>query len=255
MTTAAGSDLTLGQMKAERRLWPDLLPAVLLTAAGFAMTQDPSSGGGTFWDTVLVPFVTVPVFWWRRAPYAAAIAIAIGMVISGIPTFEQLRCGFAFPSAFLILFGLGAYDERDRGLLGLVAVLAGMVFIMFTDPQIDIGGAFILIIAAGAWGAGRLYQSRTKVAGELAARTRDLEATRSEAAQAAAEVERSKVAADLDVAARDKVKAVVEKAREGEAAPADSKDAFEEIEGEGRESLNRMRELLGILRGDGRESR
>jgi signal transduction histidine kinase len=232
-------------------IWPDLIPVLLLTAAGIGITQDTTGGSGeTHWDTILVPFITVPVFWWRRAPFVAAIAIAVGMVVSGIPTFDQTRCGFAFPSAFLILFGLGYRDERNRGLVGLAAVAAGMVFVMFTDPQIDIGGAFILVLAAGAWGAGRLFQSRTKAATELGERTRDLERTREETAQLAAEVERAKVAADLDVAARDRIRTVVEMAREGEAAPEPSADDFERIEREGRESLNRMRELLGVLRSD-----
>jgi signal transduction histidine kinase len=242
-------------MKTERRLWPDLLPVIVLTLAGIGMTQDPASGDGTFWDTVTVPLVTVPVFWWRRAPFAAAIAISIGMVLSGIPTFDQIRCGFALPGAFLILFSLGSRDELKRGLLGLGAVEAGIVFLMFTDNQLDIGAAFLLPLAAGIWGAGRLFQSRARAASELAARTRDLEQTREESAQLAADVERAKVAADLDVAARDRVRAVVDMAREAETAPAgDSHEAFERIEREGRESLNQMRELLGVLRSDERDT-
>jgi signal transduction histidine kinase len=246
--------VTIVRVKGARRLWPDLLPAVVLTAAGIAMTLDPPSGQKTVWDTILVPTVTFPVFWWRRAPFAAAVAIALGMVVSGIPTFDQLRCGFALPGAMLILFGLGSRDERDRGLIGLAAVEAGVVFLMFTDPQLDLGGAFILVLAAGVWGAGRFYRSRTKVAAELSERTRDLEDTREEAAQLAAEVERAKVAADLDVAARDRIRMVVEMARDGETAPRPSSQDFERIEREGRESLNQMRELLGVLRSDERDT-
>jgi signal transduction histidine kinase len=106
-------------------------------------------------------------------------------------------------------------------------------------------------LCAGIWGAGRLYRSRTQVASELAERTRDLERTREETAQLAVEVERAQVAADLDLAARDRVGAIVDLARKGEAVPDDqSREAFEQIEREGRESLNRMRELLGVLRTD-----
>jgi signal transduction histidine kinase len=243
-------------MKNGRSLWPDLLPPILLTAAGIGMTQDPSSGDGTFWDTVLVPFVTVPTFWWRRAPLLAAGGFMVGAAISGIPTFDQIRCGFAFPGALLINFSLGQREELRRSLLGLGAVLAGVLVILGTDSQVDLaGGAFILPLMVGVWGAGRLFRSRTRVADELAARTRDLEQTREETAQVAVEVERAKVAADLDVAARDRVRSVVDMARRGEDAPtADSHEAFEEIEKEGRESLNQMRELLGVLRSDERDT-
>jgi signal transduction histidine kinase len=243
-------------MKKPRSLWPDLLPPILLTAAGLAMTQDPSSGDGTFWDTVLVPLVTVPTFWWRRAPMVAAGGFAIGAVLSGIPTFDQIRCGFAFPGALLILFSIGQREELRRSLAGLATVLAGVIFILGTDSQVDLaGGAFIVPLMTIVWGAGRVFGSRTRVARELAARTRDLEQTREETAQLAVEVERAKVAADLDVAARDRVRSVVDMARRGEAAPdADSQEAFEEIEREGRESLNQMRELLGVLRSDERDT-
>jgi signal transduction histidine kinase len=254
MTAGPDFRVTIRRMKGERRLWPDVLPVVVLTAAGIAMTLDPPSGEKTIWDTLLVPTVTFPVFWWRRAPFAAAIAIAVGMVVSGIPTFDQLRCGFALPGAMLILFGLGSRDERDRSLIGLAAIEAGIVFLMFTDPQLDIGGAFILVLAVGVWGAGRFYRSRTTVAAELSERTRDLEQTREEAAQLAAEVERAKVAAGLDVAARDRIRTVVEMAREGEAGGEASPQDFQRIEREGRESLNQMRELLGVLRSDVRDT-
>jgi signal transduction histidine kinase len=243
-------------MKNGRSLWPDLLPPILLTAAGIAMTQDPSSGDGTFWDTVLVPFVTVPTFWWRRAPLVAAGGFMLGAAISGVPTFDQIRCGFAFPGALLINFSLGQREELRRSLLGLGAVLAGVVVILGTDSQVDLaGGGFIVPLMVSVWGAGRLFRSRTRVADELAARTRDLEQTREETAQVAVEVERAKVAADLDVAARDRVRSVVDMARRGEDAPtAGSHEAFEEIEKEGRESLNQMRELLGVLRSDERDT-
>jgi signal transduction histidine kinase len=254
MTPGGDLPVTIVRMKGALRLWPDLLPAAVLTAAGIAMTLSSTSGEKTAWDTILVPTVTFPVFWWRRAPFAAAIAIAVGMVVSGIPTFDQLRCGFAFPGALLILFGLGSRDERDRGLIGLAAVEAGSVFLMFTDPQLDLGAAFILVLAAGVWGAGRFYRSRTRVAAELSERTRDLEQTREEAAQLAAEVERAKVAADLDVAARERIRTVVEMARDGETAATASSQDFERIEREGRESLNQMRELLGVLRSDERDT-
>jgi signal transduction histidine kinase len=243
-------------MKTASRLWPDLLPVILLTALGVLVTQDTSgSTDDTVWDTILVPTATVWVFWWRRAPLVAAVGIAAGMVISGIPTFDQTRCGYILPGALLILFSLAQREERAPSLLGLAAIEAGVVFMLFTDPQLDAGAAFLLVLCAGVWGAGRLYRSRTRVAAELAERTRDLEQTREETAQLAVEVERAQVAADLDVAARDQVRAVVDLARKGEAASdGQSREAFEEIEREGRESLNRMRELLGVLRSDDRDT-
>lgn len=241
-------------MTAGRWRWPDVLPVIVLTALGIAITQGSSGGSDTVWDSILVPTATVWVYWWRRAPLLAAVGIAAGMVLSGIPTFDQTRCGYILPGALLILFSLGQREERNSSLIGLAAIEAGIVFMLFTDPQLDAGAAFLVALSAGVWGAGRLYRSRTQIATELADRSRDLEQTRDETAQLAVDIERAHVAADLDVAARDRVRAVVDMARQGEAAPdVQSQEAFEQIEREGRESLNRMRELLGVLRSDERD--
>jgi signal transduction histidine kinase len=128
----------------------------------------------------------------------------------------------------------------------------GIAFLIATE--LDPGAAFIPVLAAGVWGAGRLYGSRSRVAAELSDRTRDLQQTREESAQLAAEIERARVAADLDVAARDRIRAVVEMAREGEERSDGAPEDFERIEREGRESLNQMRELLGVLRSDERDT-
>src|SRR3954452_7757065 len=102
-------------------LWPDLLPVIALTALGIAITQSESE---TAWGTILVPAGTVWVYWWRRAPLVAAVGIAAGMVLTGIPTFDQTRCGYILPGALLILFSLGQREERDRALTGLAAIEA-----------------------------------------------------------------------------------------------------------------------------------
>jgi signal transduction histidine kinase len=238
----------------KRELLLDLTPAVALTAVGIVITLQPDSGDSTGISTLLVPAITVPVFWWRRAPLPAALAIAVGMIVSGIPTFDQTRCGFAIPGALLILFSLASRSERPPAIIGLAAVEAGFAFLLFTDPALDSGAAFILVLAAGVWGAGRAYRSQTGLATELAERTGDLERTREETAQLAVEIERTKVAAELDVAASERIRALVELARDGETAvvqaPSGSREAFAVIERDGRESLNQIRELLGVLRSD-----
>ena len=64
------------------------------------------------WDTILVPTATIWVYWWRRAPLLAAVGFAAGMVLSGIPTFDQVRCGYVLPGALLILFSVGQREDR-----------------------------------------------------------------------------------------------------------------------------------------------
>jgi hypothetical protein len=229
--------------------WIDVGPFLVVTAVGLAITLQPDNGDGTVVDTLLMPAATVPVLWWRRAPLGAAIAIAIGMAVSGAPTFDQVRCGFALPGALLILFSLAAKEDRGRALLGLAAVELGVVSLMFSDTVLDVtdgpfdpGALFPLVLCAAVWGIGRLFHARSEMVRELADRTEALERARAETAQLAAEAERNRLAGVLDATVRDHVRAIVELAGGGSA-------DFERIENEARDSLHRMRQLLGLLHG------
>lgn len=140
-----------------------------------------------------------------------------------------------------------------------------MVFIGLTDRVLqDHGGlaamvAFSFPLCLFTWGAGRAAWSGTRLADQLAAKTKLLERQRESTAQLAVEVERTRLASDLDIAARTRVREVVELARRGERSPAIDPEratmAFAQIERKGRESLNEMRDLLGVLRSDERGSR
>lgn len=245
-------------MTRERLSWLDPALAAALTALGLLITFDPGNGDGTVIDSVVIGTVTIPVAWRSRAPLAAAAAIAVGTVVSGIPSFDQIRCGVAIPAALLILFSLAARREIAAALTGLALVLAGMVFLLFTDPQLDPGALFILPLCAGVWGAGRLVRSRSRIAAELEERSQRLVATREETARMAVEVERLQLATDIDVEARARVNELVKLAGRARAAlreePNGSRDAFARIEQGGRDSLNQIRELLGVLRSDQRDT-
>lgn len=74
----------------------------------------------------------------------------------------------------------------------------------------------------------------------------------------AVEVERLQLATDIDVEARARVNELVELAGRARTAlreePNGSRDAFARIEQGGRDSLNQIRELLGVLRSDQRDT-
>jgi signal transduction histidine kinase len=258
MTAGAEDRVTIAGMTGERRPWLDPALAAALTAIGLLITFDAGNGDGTVVDSLVIAAVTLPVAWRRRAPLPAAGALAVGIVVSGIPTFDQTRCGVAIPAALLILFTLAARRELAEALAGLALVLSGMVFLLFTDPELDAGALFILPLCAGVWGAGRLVRSRSRLAAELQERSQRLAETREETARMAVEVERLRLASDIDVEARARVSELVALADGARGALADdperSQEAFARIEREGRDSLNQMRELLGVLRSDERDT-
>jgi signal transduction histidine kinase len=240
----------------------DIAVATALMAFGVWVLAQPDAHGPMLMEVLLLPAVILPIFLRRRAPLAAVALVTAGIVVTGIPTFDQFRCGVALPPALMILFAVATREELPRALLGLALVLGGMIFLGFTDQILedDVLGMAIFSwpLCGGIWAAGLVARSRDVVAEELAERSRMLERQREQTAQLAVEVERTRLASDLDAAARSRVREIIELAERGELLDgnaARARELFLRIEREGRESLNQMRGLLGVLRSDERGAR
>jgi hypothetical protein len=210
---------------ARRRLAIDLAICAILLYVGLDITtgshEQQGAGASTDLDTLLVPLLVLPILLRFRAPFAAAAALAAGCVLSGLPTLDQFRVPVAIPAALLIVYPLGRDTDLRRAVGGLVLVLAGMVFIGLTDPALEEeGGVVSMVVFAvplytGIWAGGRLVRSGEQVAGDLAERSRRLELQREQTAELAVEVERTHLATELDIAARDRVREIVELSEAG----------------------------------------
>jgi signal transduction histidine kinase len=254
-----------------RRRWVVIDLAICAALFGYMLpaTMEPDApegiGAGTVWDSLLLPSVILPILLRRRSPFPAAALLAAGSVVSGIPTFDQFRLAAAVPAAMLILYSLAARADRAQAVAGLALVLAGMVFIGFTDVVLeDEGGPvgmvlFSFPVCIGVWTAGRLVRSREQMAEQLAEKSLLLEHQREETAALAVEVERTRLASDLDAAARSHVRELIELAAAAERSdrtdPERMRDTFGHIERIGRGALNELRGLLGVLRSDERGTR
>lgn len=203
----------------------DLAAGLALTALALAM----SLGEGA--QALLVPLATLPVIWRRRAPDLCALVTAIGIVATaGLP-----RCGAVIPAALLVLYA-------SRGPLAPALVLGALTVLALSDPIIDAAALeFILPLAAGVWGAGRLVRSRERVASELATRSDELERERERTAALAVALERTRVSGELDDTVRERTRRLIELAEHG---------AYADIERLARATLNDVRDLLGALRSD-----
>lgn len=243
----------------------DLLFCGALLAFGISVTTRADLANGTIVDTLLLPAVVLPVLVSRRWPFLATVALFAGAVISGIPTFDQFRFGLAIPAAMLILFRVASRCKLRLAVGGLVCALAAMVFVGETDEVVNRTGGlagmilFSFPLCLVSWAAGRAAWSRDRLANQLAAQSEQLARQRERTAELAVEVERTRLATDLDMAARGRVRTMIELAERGEqsfaADPERIRETFAQIERMGRESLNEMRGLLGVLRSDERGSR
>ena len=223
--------------------------------------NDPAA---TLVGPLLLPTLLLPVFLRRRHPLAAASALAAGCVVSALPTFDQFRLVVAVPVALLVLFSLARSLAWGPAVAGLLIVLAGLGFVGATESVLEGAGgvasmmAFATPLCLAVWGASRIVWSRERVAAQLTERSEQLRRHREATAALAVEIDRVRLASDLDLAARWRLQEMIGLASVSEAELADPGPArarFSRIELLGRESLDEMRALLGLLRSTDRGAR
>ena len=210
---------------------------------------------------LLIPALLVAVPLRRMYPLAAACVFAVGCVVTAVPTFHQFRLVIAIPVAVAILFPLSTRAPRSRALAGLAAVIAGLVFVGATESVVPaVAGAvgmaaFAVPTSLAVWGAGRIVRSRERTAAELTRRSEQLERQREATAALAVEIDRERLATDLDLAIRAGLEEMIDLASRDALDAAEARSRFSRIELLGRESLDGMRTLLGLLRSTDRGAR
>jgi signal transduction histidine kinase len=232
----------------------DLLLCAAIVAYGLPPTLDSSVNDphATVAGALFLPLLLAPIPLRRLFPLGAALVLAGGCVVSGIPTFAQFRLVVVVPVAVIVLFPLAVHAPRARAVAGLVSVAAGLVFVGATESVVHgVHGAiamaaFAFPFCVTIFGAGRTVASRDRLAAELTNRYGQLERQREATAALAVEIDHERLAADLDLAVRSRLNEMIELASSEELG--DPRARFARIELLGRESLDRMRALLGLLR-------
>ena len=218
---------------------------------------DPSWGKPKALGVVLGLLSTVPVAWRARWPLTA---FAIVLFAQGACIYAAAPNQAAFqPFVALTLtaYSVGSRAEGRRALWGppVLAVAAIPVFVAAILHGQDPGNAipsYVWLVAA--WAVGRSVRSwRLKsIALELA--NRELAEQRELQAQAAVTVERGRIARELhDVVAHNVSMIVVQAgaaARVLHGEQPDVRNALEVIASTGRETVDEMRALLGVVRAD-----
>lgn len=203
---------------------------------------------------LLLPALLIPPAVVRRSPLLGAGLTAATIAVTALPGAQE-RCFIAIPASLIVLFVAGSRTGLPRALAALALVLAGMVVLGATDPILsgDVAGFLVFgwVLCAAVWGGGRLARSRDLVAAQLVERSALLERRRAQTEQHAVDIERTRLSADLDAAARDRVREIAELCSAADPTdPSDARARFAAVERLGRESLNDMRGLLGAMRSD-----
>lgn len=202
---------------------------------------------------LVVALVCVPTFWWRRSPL---VAFAASWSAIALLVVTDHRVGLLPFTAWLLVYGVGAFGRRHDRAAAIAIALAGVTITRATHyPQFDtiaalrtaalLGGCLVLGVLSAA--ARRTAQDRIALAEQ-----RSLVAT--QRAQSAVVEERLRLARELhDVVAHSMSVISVQSSMASAAfdtQPARTRQALVDIERTSRATLSELRGLLGVLRSD-----
>jgi signal transduction histidine kinase len=247
----------VGAIERLRRLDPmraDALLAVLLLAVAQAEIWLTSTAAGRQAETAAAAALMCGALAFRRrAPLATALAVDAAVLGLGLLA-EIPNVVFLAPVGLTAMYSLGSYATPERAVIGLAVTLVALPLsaIRTEDAAVTDLTAPALLFAA-AWATGRALRARRLRAAELEDKTDRLVREQDEREHQAAAEERRRIARELHDIVAHRVTTIVIQAESGAATaddPARARHTFATIAGSGREALDELRRLLGLLRDD-----
>ncbi|MGW6282027.1 sensor histidine kinase [Kribbella sp. NPDC055071] len=204
------------------------------------------------WMIPVFAGATIPVLWWRRGILAVTgVSIAV-MVLHDVLFGWVTRCGAGLPLVFVLTF-LGALTVKRAAawiVCGLSVVLTSVVLVVdaTTGPTvIALAAPVVLIVFA----VGLAARHRSAMNQELAIREEELRQLRDERAALEVADDRARLSQQLDGLLQDRLGELTTAAESADGLPpAEAKAVLESIESGSRQTLDDMREIVGLLRGD-----
>jgi hypothetical protein len=230
----------------------DIAIALVLSLLGvllmYANVQDEAVSANVL-AIPLFLIVTASLLWRRRAPMLALCIALVGQVghqlLFGT---DIVRCGVVLPVTLLLVFSAGA---RLRGRESWIALAIALGLILSESVAfLGASGLFFAVLTVAVWWTGRIVRSRSQMAVELEARTRELREARDERARLEVATDRARLSGELDELSQRRLGELARLADEG-ARPSDpvtATAALADIERESRRTLQEMRAVVGVLR-------
>lgn len=205
----------------------------------------------TWWVLPVFLLSVLPVALWRRS-VVLAVGLSCAAMAAHVLLFGGLvRCGAGLPLAltFALLAGVG--EERRRSLVAaaLTVLLAFLVLVRDIVAGLEL---LPLVVGLGAvlWLTGRTVRLRARLSSELAARTLELEELRDSRAALEVADDRATISSHLETLVDERLR-VLEDAAHRATGDADLDRALlVDLEVQSRATLEEMRGLIGVLRGE-----
>jgi signal transduction histidine kinase len=194
---------------------------------------------------------TVPLAFRRRAPLPTFVLILVGVCVYYSLGYEVTDGTLA---TFVGVYTVAAYEDRVRSLVGLGLLAFGMTWYwtLRAEPFDPTTPVWIGILGLLSWGLGEYVKSRRAYTAEVEALAERLDRARALEARQAAWQERARLARELHDVIGHTVNVMVIQAGAGRRTLVSDRGlaerAFQTIESTGREALEELDRLLGILR-------
>ena len=207
-------------------------------------------------NALLNLLLMVAIAWRRRAPLAALCwAVPVYYLSQAIVQHDvTLLAGFV--PLIVLTASAGYWCSRRRALLAAVIALAGIVTVTLVTPWLRSPDAFIYnaIVLLAPWLAARGLREREDRASALGSALASERATREAAIGEVARTERLRIARELhDIVAHSVAVMVIQIGAARMRLPTGATDAEAALlaaEEAGRQTLDDLRRLLGVLRAD-----
>ena len=194
----------------------------------------------------------------RRAPVVAAAIFCVATVGDALTdSFFVNGLTTPFLALLVLLYSAGRHAGGRRIWLAVALIAGGLGAALAAGPEFEGAGdlLYVLLLLSLPVIAGRAVRSRVLLQRELRVKALRAEAEREDHARRAVEVERERIAEELQAVVANGVSAMVVQAGAvprvlAAGGEGDARDAFLVIEETGRDALTEMRRLLGVLRRD-----
>jgi signal transduction histidine kinase len=235
----------------------DILAGLVLSA-GVAFGHFTPDGGrpeASVLALILTLGMVLPVIFARRYPIAMAAVFAAASLAGWAFAGVDSRCGSTLPAAFWIACVIGLRVRDRRAILGVALVIVGICAMGRVDESMDFSSAFAMMapITIGFWFGGRTIRQRADAIRNVSEQNAQIAATRERTAQLAVQSDRGRIADGLDDLLHQRLSDIAAQASAGRGHADDAESAqqaFASIAHDGRDTLARMREVVGSLRRD-----
>lgn len=201
---------------------------------------------------LLLAASSIALLWRRSRPL-----IVLGATLTASLVWDVIRLADGPSLAiFISLYGVGRYVEEDR--TSILAVASALIVVVADDliegePASSVGLSLGLVFLA--WYVGRRIEGRREYLALLEERAEYLERERAAEAQRAVAEERTRIARELHDLVAHRVSMITVQAGAAQTVAASDPEralrAMRAVEEAGREALEELRQVLGVLRADG----